>query len=419
MSRMMSIRLVFPIIFALEIVVAVSLTAAIGYTSQMREARETAAQFLALIAGTIDDQLDRYLSVPASLARNYAKEAQKRPELHFENLLKPPLVRAMIDSFQTQIPVSRGMNLNFANPAGQNLMLDRRGSSKPVVKLSDSGKGGTISWYPFDDFDRGKEPQEVQQVDYDPRKQPYYIGAVTLRQAAVSSVYRSALVNGAQVATVAEPVYDGRGRLRVVVSSDIDLRGISIYLQGLRLPEGAVVFMFDSDGYFIASSRWQPLAPGGQEAPRGLLSIVENRDPAIRSMAEHMKQRFGSFSISEATQFQFVDGEGRHYAYVAPLDGKFELKWKLAVVIPEAGLIDNLIDGMHSMAWVFLALVIIAIAVGLWTAAWMINPILTMGAVASAVEKNQLTEPPLPAASCKSTPEDAMNSGNWRWCFCA
>ena len=265
---MNSIRVLFPCIFALEIILAVSLTAAIGYTSQMKEARETAADFLALIGGMIEDQLDRYLTAPASLVRNYAKEVRKRPDLHFDDLLKPTLVRNMIDSFQTQIHVSRGMNLNFANPAGQNLMLDRRGYSKPVVKLSDFGKGGVISWYPFDTFGNGKEPQETLRVDYDPRKQPYYIAAVTEQQPIVSSVYFSPLVKGEPVVTVAEPVYDARGRLRVVVSSDIDLRLISIYLQGLRLPDGAIVVMFDSDGYLIASSLRQPVTPNGQAIKR-------------------------------------------------------------------------------------------------------------------------------------------------------
>jgi hypothetical protein len=418
LSSMNSIRVLFPIIFALEIVLAVGLTTAIGYTSQMKEARETAAQFLVLIAGMIEDQLDRHLSVPASLVRNYAKEAGKRPELRFDDLLKPSLVRSMIDSFQTQVHVSRGMNLNFANSVGQNLMLDRRGYSKPVVKLSDFGKGGMISWYPFDDFIHGKEPQEVLQVDYDPRKQPYYIAAVSERQPVVSSIYFSPLVKGEPVVTVAEPVYDGRGRLRVVVSSDIDLRIISIYLQGLRLPDAAVVFIFDSDGYFIASSRRQPVAPSGQEPSRSLPSILENRDPAIRSMAESMRKQFGSFYIHEPTRFQFVIGNDRQYAYATPLAEKFGLNWKLAVVIPETGLIDNLLQGIYSTAWVSLALLIVAIAVGLLTAAWMINPILTMGAVASAVEKNEMTEPPLPARQLQWTPAGAMNSGHWRKCFC-
>ena len=75
---MNSIRVLFPCIFALEIILAVSLTAAIGYTSQMKEARETAADFLALIGGMIEDQLDRHLTAPASLVRNYAKEVRKR-----------------------------------------------------------------------------------------------------------------------------------------------------------------------------------------------------------------------------------------------------------------------------------------------------------------------------------------------------
>ena len=393
---MNSIRLVFPLIFALEIVLTAGLTAAIGYTSQMREARETAAQFLVLIGGMIEDQLDRHLSAPTSLVRIYAKEARKRTEMRFDNLLKPTLVRSMIESFQTQIHLSRGMNLNFANPAGQNLMLDRRGYSKPVVKLSDFSKGGTIYWYPFDDFGRGVEPQETLRVNFDPRKQPSYIAAVTEQQMIISSIYFSPLVKGEPVVTVAEPVYDSQGRLRVVVSSDIDLRLISIYMQGLRLPDAAVAFMFDADGYFIASSRRQPVAPSGQGSPNSLASILENRDPAIRAMAEALRKQFGSFYIPAPAQIQFNDGRERHYAYATPLPEKFGLNWKLAVVIPETGLIDNLLQGIYSAAWVSLALLVVAIIVGLLTASWMINPILTMGAVASAVEKNELTEPPLP-----------------------
>ncbi|MFZ4702807.1 MAG: cache domain-containing protein [Candidatus Methylumidiphilus sp.] len=296
---MNSIRLIFPLLFAMEIILTVSLTLAINYTGQMNEARETAGQFLVLISGMIEDQLDRHLLVPASLARNYAREAMAMPSTRFDDLLKPALVRHLINSFQTQIHVSRGMNLNFANPAGQNLMLDRRGYSKPVVKLSDYRKGGTIQWYPFSNYSAGAEPEEMQPLNYDPRKQPFYIAAVSEHQLAVSSIYFSPLVKGEPVVTVAEPVYDAKGNLRIVVSSDIDLRLISIYLQGLHLPDAAVVFMFDSDGYFIASSRRQPLPSGGQDAPNRLSSMLENRDVTIRSMAENLRKQFGSFTVNE------------------------------------------------------------------------------------------------------------------------
>ena len=393
---MNSIRLLFPLIFAVEIVFAVSLTAAIGYASQMQEARETATHFLDLIAGTLDDQLEKHLSVPAALVRSYAREARARPGLRFDRLLEPALVRGMIDSFQTQLLVSRGMNVAFANPAGQNFMLDRRGQSQPVVKISDAAKGGAVSWYGFDGFGLGGEPLEIQNTDYDPRRQPYYIAAVAMRDTAVSSIYANPLVKGAPVATVAEPVYDPRGTLRVVVSSDIDLQGIGIYMQGLRLPDDAVAFLFDGDGHFIAGSRRQ--AAGEAREERGRASILDHPEPAVRAMAAQMKKQLGSFSLPEPKQIQFFDAGVRHYAYAAPLSEKFGLNWKLAVVIPETDLIDNLIQSIDSLAWASLALLLVAIAAGLLTASWMIHPILTMGAVASALEKNQLTEPPLPAS---------------------
>lgn len=388
---MISIRVVFPLIFALQIFVAVGLTGTIAYVSHMRDAQETATEILDLIGSTMDDQLYKFLSIPIDLTQIYADGLKSQSALRFDDLLNPTLVRKVVEGVWAQSQMSRWVNLTIANPAGQNLRYDRKEYGKQMVKVSDRGQGGSIYWYLSEQYGRGGEPLEVQRVAYDPRTQPYYKAAVDQGRLVISPIHFSPLLKGAApVVTVAEPVYDAQQKLRVVVSSDIYLEGISRYLSDLSLPRSSVAFIFDPDGQLIASSR--PDAEKIQvSANEGHLpSILESGDAAIRSTAGYLKQRFGSFDVPEAGSFQFISANQRNYVYAAHLFTEFGLNWKLAVVIAENGLIENLVDGIYSTAWVSLALLVLAIVIGLWTAAWMIRPIITLGTVASALEKDEL-----------------------------
>jgi methyl-accepting chemotaxis protein len=107
---------------------------------------------------------------------------------------------------------------------------------------------------------------------------------------------------------------------------------------------------------------------------------------------ENLVQRFGSFDVPEATSFHYVNANQRRYVYAAHLFNEFGLNWNLAVVIGESDLIDHLMQGIYSTAWVTLALLALAILVGMLTARSMARPILTLGAVASALEKDQLDD---------------------------
>ena len=396
---MNSIRLVFPALFAAQILIGASLVMGIALVSQMREARETARDFLNLIGGTVDDQLQAQLAAPLLLTRGYARQIREKRLGAVDDLLAPGFVKAMMESIRVQGLASRSVHLSVSNPAGQNLTLDRRHQSRAVVKLSDARKGGTVTWQTFDSFGTGAEPLELQKIGYDPRNQGFFQQALARQETVIYGIHPSPLAGGALVATVAEPVFDERNRLRAVVSSDIDLQTIGIYLQGLRLPVGAAVFIFDRRGKLVASSRRQGLEERGETGADTLPSALDNLDPAIHVTAEQIHANFGSFDFDAGGTFDFGNAQDRHYVYAVPLSSDSGLGWKLAVVIPEAGLIDNLVKGIQSTAWVSVVLLLVAIAMGLVIARWMIKPIITLSDAASAIEQNRLTEPPLPLAA--------------------
>lgn len=387
---MISIRVVFPFIFALQIFVAVGLTGAIAYVSHMREAQDTAEEILELIGNTIDDQLYRFLSLPIDVTQFYADGLRSQPDLPLGDLLEPRLVKRLSNCVWTQARMTRWANLSIANPAGQNLRFDRREYGKKVVKVSDIRRGGAVEWRLLENYGKGGAPLEVQEVAYDPRTEAYYQDALAKGGLVISPIHFSPVLQGsAPVVTVAEPVYAADGRPRAVVSSDIYLAGISRYLQNLHLPNSSIAFLFDAEGHLIAASR------GSASTPGRLLLAAESTDSVIRSTAGYIGERFGFLEVPDAESFKYVRGDQHNYVYTDHLltDRQFAglgLDWRLAVVIAESDLIENLITGIHSAAWLSLGLLVLAIAVGLWTGAWMIRPILTLGKVAAALEKDEL-----------------------------
>ncbi|MGI2325150.1 MULTISPECIES: cache domain-containing protein [unclassified Methylococcus] len=389
---MTSIRVVFPLIFALQIFVAVGLTGAIAYVSHMREAQDTAKEILELIGNMIDDQLYRFLSQPIDLTQVYADSLRGRPDLPLDDLLEPRLVKKLSNGVWTQAQMTRWANLSIANSAGQNLRFDRREYGKKVVKVSDIRRGGVIEWRLLENYGKGGMPLEVQEAAYDPRTEAYYRDALAKGGLVVSPIHFSPLLQGsAPVVTVAEPVYDGHGRPRAVVSSDIYLAGIGRYLQNLHLPNSSIAFLFDAEGHLIAGSRGSFPGPTAGRLPLATASS----DPIIRATAGYIAERYGFLAVPDAESFRYVRGEQHNYVHTDHLltDRQFAglgLDWRLAVVIEESDLIENLITGIHSAAWLSLGLLVLAVAVGSWTAAGMIRPILTLGKVAAALEKDEL-----------------------------
>ncbi|RYU61409.1 HAMP domain-containing protein [Methylolobus aquaticus] len=387
---MRSIRFVFPLILTFQMVVAVGLTGTIAYLSHLKEARETAAEIVNVIGSTMDEQLYQYLYIPMTLTEAYAERVRLQPQRRFSDIQDPETRRRVIDSLWTQSRLVPWANLTLTSPTGQMLRIDRTETGTPVLKLSDARKGGMLQRYLIDSAGRSGTRLDHGRTVFDPLQQDYYRDAVTRHQRILSPIYFSAVSSGAPVVTIADPVFDDSGHVRLVVSSDIHLDAINGHLQGLTLPPDSLTFIFDTSGRIVASSNFD-LERGGKDRKAGRLDdLAASDNPVARASAKALKERFPELTVSRANLFQFVAKGRRNYVYAAPLFADFGLNWQLAVVISESGLIENLIRGVRTAAWVSLGLLLISILVGLRTAGWMVRPILTLRDVVKAVEKDQL-----------------------------
>jgi len=239
---MKSIRLVFSSLFALLILISVGLVASISLMMQLREADESAEVLIGLIGGRVEDLIDLELRELMSLERIYARQIETERTGFAGNLHNEAFVREIIASVRTQSLMTKAMTLSFVDAGGRCLSLDRRRTATPVVKLCDLSKDGSIRWYAFESFGRAREPMLQSMMTTDIRQDPAYVEALRRRELVISGLHPSHWRSDAEVVSVYEPVFDLKGRYRLMVTADMDVRSIAINLQGLKVPTGTSIF---------------------------------------------------------------------------------------------------------------------------------------------------------------------------------
>jgi len=390
---MKSIRIIFPTLFALLILLSVGSVAFISISTQMKEAKETAGVILDLVVSDVEAELQNHLNLAYELTHVYAQEIGAYHLTNNDDILSPDFVNTMIKAVRSDSQIARNLNITFSNPNGQNLSLDSSDHGQQIVRLSDIRKGGEVKTFTYDNYGKKQPPISIDKIHYDPRSEIFYQRALEERGMITGGIKPSALAGGRLIASVAEPVFGHNNQLRMVVSSDIDLDSIQTYLQSLHLPEHSTGFLFNRHGKLLASTLPSAVAPSKNTS---LISLHDQPDTIIHSAAQLIEKRNGTLDLTKTDRLTYQQDGQTLYTYVAPVKNRFHLGWNLAIVISESGLIDNLRKGIEMTALLTFALIIIAILVGLFLSSWMIKPIVTLHKAASALEHDQLTEPQLP-----------------------
>lgn len=92
-----------------------------------------------------------------------------------------------------------------------------------------------------------------QQVNFDPRERPWYIGAEKSGQPFWTHVFPFVVTNAPGI-SLGVPLYDETGHLYAVAGGDIELSFLSEFLHKLQIAKNGKVILFDEEGKVIASS---------------------------------------------------------------------------------------------------------------------------------------------------------------------
>ncbi|HMN01054.1 MAG TPA: cache domain-containing protein, partial [Anaerolineales bacterium] len=118
-----------------------------------------------------------------------------------------------------------------------------------MIALYFGGAQGETLYYPNVDL------ANILPPDFDITQRPWYLaaepGANPERSVVWSAPYVDAALNG-YVVTSSTPVFDGGGRFRGVVASDLQLTSITKLISSIRVEQSGYAFLIDNKGRLIA-----------------------------------------------------------------------------------------------------------------------------------------------------------------------
>lgn len=386
-----------PGLFALLIFLSVGLVASLSLVMQFREADQSARVLMGLIGGRVEDFVDHEFQDLRTLLRIYLRETELHPSSLRGDFQRDTFVRGMLGSVRTQPLMNKPVSLGFIRPDGQGAIFDRRPTATSVVKFFDLARRSTVSWYAFDHFDRNAVPLSVTEVPSDPREDSYYQDAVKKRDEVISDVHPGHWAPGARVISAYLPSFHEDGRLRMVLTADLDLRSISIRLREIILPAGATIVVFDGQGRLVSASIRQSDDERGPLDPEGIALLASNQDPAVRAVHQGLSKP--GRLLAQENFMKVRTDQDLYYVYSAPVSASDVQDWYYAIGIPRSVLIEPVMEEIRLAALVAGLLILVAILFGAWIARWVTRPVTLLGKAALAVEEHQFDEPQMPCTA--------------------
>lgn len=203
-------------------------------------------------------------------------------------------------------------------------------------------------------------------VNFDPRRRPWYQGARETRSTYWTDPYVF-FAKGEPGITVASPVIDDKNTLLGVVAADITLNGLSTFLRGLDVSANGVVFILDDNHRFVAFPDLNRMVKvvGGKITPIRATELGE------KWIAEGVR----AFEDSGKQQFTYTSGDEQYFARFTPFPASFDKNWTIAVLLPENDFLGVIHQTSKTIIAISLSILVLAIIFGLVFARNLSRPI--------------------------------------------
>ena len=210
------------------------------------------------------------------------------------------------------------------------------------------------------------EEKKTEEVNYDPRKRPWYRDCVKIAAGCWTDPYIFSST-GAPGITASFPVMDDAGRFFGVVGADITLRGLCSFLHGARISEHSTTFIMDEKRNLLAF----PDPDRMLRVSDGTIVPVPAADLKERWIRDAVRE----FEDSGATDFVFESEGTRFLAYFTPFPPSFGKKWTIVVLAPEDDFIGPVKETFRTTLLISVLILLVAVGFGLIFARNLSRPI--------------------------------------------
>ncbi|WP_449419709.1 adenylate/guanylate cyclase domain-containing protein [Phormidium nigroviride] len=385
-SQKIPLRLVLVVPFVLQIFGTVGLTGYISLRNGQIAVNDVAQQLQVEIGVRIQQTLRHYLEVPR-IINKINVNAMRLEQLNLQD------ARSMTRQFWNQkflFDSAKVSAIYLGTAEGEFFGIGLQDN-----KTWQTGRAGKQTKRKFHSYaiDSEGNPTTLLEVrkDYDPRMRPWYKKAVEVGGLVWSEIYLDFKDPRLNI-TLAQPIYDNLGKLRGVVGVDFILSDIEEFLKNLKIGKTGQTFIIERSGLLVASSTGEQLFIRNKKGEmQERMQAKNSQTPVIRATAEYLNHRVGNLAAINSTQNFILEIDGsKQFLQVTPLKDEQGIDWLIVVVVPESDFMEQIHANTRTTIWLCLGALIVATALGIFTAHWITAPILRLSEATQALAKGEL-----------------------------
>ncbi len=198
-----------------------------------------------------------------------------------------------------------------------------------VLRVIDTVDGTKKESYFWSGEENVVEPFFEGSATYDPRKRPWYLGALESDRLYVTVPYIFEST-GQPGVTFAKRITDASGRTLGAVGIDITMSAISRILEDLRIGEEGLVFMLDRQARLMSYTGTRASGQGASYVTSDAVEGLENQSEVVERAIlkwQNEKEPFFRFASPENDQI--------YVAYVDAIPDVFGTEPTLGLIVPE------------------------------------------------------------------------------------
>ena len=281
--------------------------------------------------------------------------------------------------------------IQFGSEEGYVVAVERVRENQIVARYRDDKTAPIREVYNLDS--QGNRVKLIKSKAYDPRIRPWYITTVEANAPWWSPFYARAAKEDPVVAfSPCQPIYDSSGKLLGILHNLFEVGQIRDFLASIKISRTGQTFIMDRQGNMVASSKIeQPYVVKDKKV--GRIKAVDSGEPIISATAQYLDKHFSSLeTLRQSHQLEFYFQGQRQFIQVLPINDGRGVDWLSVVVVPESDFMEQIDANTRSTIWLCLAALALATLLGILTARWITQPILTLSQASEAIATGKLEQ---------------------------
>lgn len=379
-SGRLPLRLVLVIPFVMQIFATVGLIGYLSFRTGQRAVNELVIQLTTRVTERINQHLKSYLETPHFM-HNMTVSSIRNGNLDINDF------SSLQQQFWSDIQLSDAVDYIFlGTQEGYFIGVQDYRDGRQVVKFRDRATAPKRLIYALDED--GERTQLLKSQDYDPRSRPWYTATLKAQQQTWSPIYISADLGVLQI-TPTTPIYDSEGTLQGVLGTNLILSQISDFLRELKISQSGQAFILERSADIVASSTDEPPYLSTTSEPIRL-NARNSQQPGIKlTTQELLKQVDDLNQINQPLQFAFELNNKTQLVQVSPLTDVQGLDWLIVVRVPESDFMVQITANTRTTIFLCLAALGVATGLGIVTARWVTQPILSLNTAAKEIAQGK------------------------------